>query len=183
MQGRLHEPRLARAAAAGTLHPYFPTDGASLPIITVPAADGSIRRSGVEITTPFVTLPDFVDAECAEHDGFVYLAITVNGDPADPRIDDIGGDLTPEWGMHLVDVNVAMGDLVAIASSQASLVRAPRLPWDEDEHPEARPASRVARRRLSACGALFSSTATRLRRRWRRTSSAAGGSRRRSGGW
>jgi hypothetical protein len=44
----------------------------------------------------------------------------VNGNPSDPRIDDIGGDLTPEWGLHLVDVNVAMGDLVRIARRQAS---------------------------------------------------------------
>jgi len=36
----------------------------------------------------------------------------------DPRVDDVGGDLTPEWGLHLIDVNVAMGDLVAIAQSQ-----------------------------------------------------------------
>ena len=30
-----------------------------------------------------------------------------------------GGDLTPEWGLHLVDASVAMGDLVAIAKRQA----------------------------------------------------------------
>ena len=66
-----------------------------------------------------MTLPGFIEAQCAEHDGFSYLALTVNGEPADPRIDDIRGDLTPEWGMHLVDANVAMGDLVAIARSQA----------------------------------------------------------------
>ena len=43
----------------------------------------------------------------------------MDGNPPDPRIDDIGGDLTPEWGLHLVDVNVAMGDLVSIARRQA----------------------------------------------------------------
>ena len=89
------------------------------------AADPWVDPSrGVTITTPFVTLPDFVEAECAEHNGFSYLAITVQGEPADPRIDDIGGDLTPEWGLHLVDANVAMGDLVALARSQAHAYRA-----------------------------------------------------------
>jgi hypothetical protein len=73
---------------------------------------------GVTITTPFVTLPRFVQAECAERNGFTYLALTVEGNPSDPRVDDVGGDLTPEWGLHLIDVNVAMGDLVAIAQSQ-----------------------------------------------------------------
>ena len=43
----------------------------------------------------------------------------MHGNPEDPRIDDIGGDLTPEWGMHVIDVNVAMGDLARIARSQA----------------------------------------------------------------
>jgi hypothetical protein len=64
-------------------------------------------------------VPKFVDAECAETNGFNYLSLTLHGDPDDARVDDIGGDLTPEWGMHLVDANVAMGNLVRIAKRQA----------------------------------------------------------------
>ncbi|MCZ7535087.1 MAG: hypothetical protein M5T61_03460 [Acidimicrobiia bacterium] len=60
-----------------------------------------------------------------ERDGVSYLEIHVNGDPSDPRIDDIGGDLTPEWGMHLVDVSVAMGDLVDLVGTQAEAYAAP----------------------------------------------------------
>jgi len=75
---------------------------------------------GVEIRTEFVTLPGFFAAECAVENGFSYLAIHVNGDPSDPRIDDTSGaDLTPEWGLHLIDANVAMGTLVDVAASQA----------------------------------------------------------------
>lgn len=104
---------------SGVLHPYLPTDGRSLPITPPGGAIDWVDPSiGVEIRTSYVTLPDFVEAECAESDGFTYLAITVHGDPSDPRIDDIGGDLTPEWGLHLVDVNVAMGDLVALVTRQ-----------------------------------------------------------------
>ena len=44
--------------------------------------------------------------------------MTVDGDPSDPRADDIPGDLTPEWGLHLVDVNVVMGDIVALVEQQ-----------------------------------------------------------------
>ena len=46
-------------------------------------------------------------------------------DAADDRADDIPGDLgipgrvQADWGMHLVDVNVAMGNLVEIVSQQA----------------------------------------------------------------
>ena len=40
---------------------------------------------------------------------------------ADPRIDDIGGDVPalPSFGLHIVDVNLAMGDLVEIVGRQA----------------------------------------------------------------
>jgi hypothetical protein len=103
------------AGGSGTLHPYLPTDGKSLPILPPATAPDW----GAPVSTPFVALPDFISSQCAEHDGFHYLQITVHGDPADPRIDDIGGDLTPEWGLHLVDANVAMGDLVTITKSQA----------------------------------------------------------------
>ena len=50
----------------------------------------------------------------------------MHGNPKDARIDDIAGDLTPEWGMHVIDVNVAMGDLVRIARSQAKAFQSRR---------------------------------------------------------
>ncbi len=110
----------APSGGRATLHPYLPTSGQSLPGSTQPEAPPWVDPAlGVEIPTPLVTLPGFVSAECAEHDGFVYLAIDVAKDPSDPRIDDIGGDLTPQWGLHLIDVSVAMGDLVALAGSQS----------------------------------------------------------------
>jgi hypothetical protein len=65
-----------------------------------------------------------LEAECREDNGFSYLAITVNGDSNDARIDDIGGDLSPDWGLHLVDANVAMGDLVMVAASQSEAYQA-----------------------------------------------------------
>jgi len=108
----------ALGGGSGTLHSYFPTDGVTLPILTVPPPAWVDPAKHVTITTPFVTLPHFVDAACADN-GFSYLALTVHGNPKDARIDDIAGDLTPEWGMHVIDVNVAMGDLVRIARGQA----------------------------------------------------------------
>ena len=99
----------AMEGGTGTLHPYFPGQVA----FADPARDA-------EIETPFITFPDFLDAECVDEGGFSYLQVTVNGDPSDPRTDDIGGDLTPEWGLHLVDVQAAMGDLVEVATAQAA---------------------------------------------------------------
>ena len=34
--------------------------------------------------------------------------------------DDIGGDLTPEWGLHLIDVSIVMGDIVERIEDQAA---------------------------------------------------------------
>jgi hypothetical protein len=111
----------ALAGGSGTLRPYLPNGGRALPIGAPPPPPQWVDASlGVTITTPYVTLPDFLEARCAERDGFSYLEVTVDGNPADPRIDDIGGDLTPDWGLHLVDVNLAMGDLVRIARRQAA---------------------------------------------------------------
>lgn len=107
------------AAGTNALHGYFPTDGKALPLFQVPNPPVWIDPSlNVTITTPFVALPRMLDAACRVDNGFSYLAITVHGEPQDARIDNIGGDLSPDWGLHLVDANVAMGDLVTIAQSQ-----------------------------------------------------------------
>ena len=48
-----------------------------------------------------------------------------NSDPADPRTDDIAGDVVvngqvqADWGLHLIDVNLAMGNLVEIVGRQS----------------------------------------------------------------
>jgi hypothetical protein len=117
---------------AGCVNPASPEGGSAAlePYVQVDAPEGSLapaeRITGFqdpgdapEITTPFVTTPGLVEAECVSERGFNYLALTINGDPSDPRADDITGDLTPEWGMHLVDVNVAMGNIVDMVAAQA----------------------------------------------------------------
>jgi hypothetical protein len=65
-----------------------------------------------------VALPGLVSARCANDGTHSYLELSVNPDPG-PRVDDITGDLTPEWGMHLIDVNVALGNLVDLVAAQA----------------------------------------------------------------
>src|SRR5262249_15124782 len=68
----------ALAGGSGTLLPYFPTDGRTLPIYPPTNPDWIDPSRGVQITTPFVSLPKFVDAECAENNGFTYLSLTVH---------------------------------------------------------------------------------------------------------
>ncbi|HEV7732877.1 MAG TPA: DUF3089 domain-containing protein [Candidatus Binatia bacterium] len=104
----------------GTLHPYLPTDARALPILPPPPPPQWVDPAkGVTIDTPFVTLPRWVTGECQKRDGFVYLSIASTGNTAH-RVDDLSGaDLTPDWGLHLVDANIAMGDLLAIARRQS----------------------------------------------------------------
>ncbi|MBM4269602.1 MAG: DUF3089 domain-containing protein [Deltaproteobacteria bacterium] len=71
------------------------------------------------IATPFVALPGMITAECAVAGGASYLELTPVGDPG-PRADDFGGDLTPEWGLHLLDASAALGNLVEIAAAEAA---------------------------------------------------------------
>ena len=83
--------------------------------------------------TPFLHTRGLVSARCT-HDGPVgYLAMTVNADPRDPRTDRIPGDVelagqpAPGWGLHLIDVNVAQGDLLrAVAAQRDAFLRARR---------------------------------------------------------
>ena len=105
----------------GTLRPYFEAGGGAGALSDSVSGVDQPWAVGAEITTPWVTLPDFVEAECVVKDGFSYLEITVLADPSDPRIDDIGGDMPalPSWGLHIVDAHLAMGNLVDIVGSQA----------------------------------------------------------------
>lgn len=81
-------------------------------------------RAGA-VSTAFVKTPGLISAECVRQGEFNYLAVTVNADPADPRTDTIVGDVIAngsplnDWGLHLIDMPVAMGNLVELADKQA----------------------------------------------------------------
>ena len=48
---------------------------------------------------------------------WLEVANTSAGAPAWPS--DLGGRLSPQWGTHLMDVNFALGDLIALVETQA----------------------------------------------------------------
>jgi hypothetical protein len=110
------------------LHAYLSNRGA------LAGLPGGARpwAAGKTIDTPFVSAPGLLSARCVSTPTHTYLSLHVNADAADPRVDEIPGDLIaggavlPEWGMHLVDVNIAMGDLVALAKRQAAAYQARR---------------------------------------------------------
>jgi hypothetical protein len=120
----------ALAGGSGQLHAYLDRTGKT---ITSNASPKPWVTPEPAIETPFVSVPGLLTAKCASNDNASgYLEVTVNGDPSDPRVDDITGDIgTPpnvlaNWGLHLIDVNLAMGNLLDIVGQEtkAYLARA-----------------------------------------------------------
>jgi Protein of unknown function (DUF3089) len=110
----------ALGGGSGELHAYLSKDGPG----TSSTKMGEWAK-GKTIDTPFVSVPGLLTAECKFAHTGSYLAITVNGDPSDPRTDDIVGDVvtngevTADWGLHLIDVHLAMGNLLDIVKAKA----------------------------------------------------------------
>jgi hypothetical protein len=75
-------------------------------------------------SVPFIRTEGLISGACVNRGPLGYLAITVNADPNDARTDEIPGDvfilgqLQPGWGLHLGDVNLAMGDLIRVVEAQ-----------------------------------------------------------------
>ncbi|MCB0971909.1 MAG: DUF3089 domain-containing protein, partial [Acidimicrobiales bacterium] len=112
----------AFAGGDAPLDAYFPAV-ASSSILSPEAAPQQpsdwVDAAAGTIDTPFVKVPGLLSGTCEASNGANVLLVDVAGDPADPRADDIPGDLTPEWGLHLVDVNLVMGDVVRQVATQA----------------------------------------------------------------
>ena len=112
------------ALAGGTadLHAYLSTAGSTITATTKPRPWVIPERA---VETPWVSVPGLLTARCTANEYATYLEITVNGDPADPRTDDIvgdlfaGGQMLPDWGLHLIDVNLAIGNLIDIVRQQS----------------------------------------------------------------
>ena len=122
----------ALAGGPAELRSYFPSNH-DLTILSAPApgtpwVDPAALDAGTYDQYDWVELPGLLRGECVSEGGFNYLAVTVNGDPDDPRADDIPGNITPQWGLHLADMNVVMGDLQALVASQGAAWLASRGP-------------------------------------------------------
>jgi len=111
----------ALAGGSGAARAYF---GAKTAIVEASSQVDWIK--GKTIATPFVSVPGLLTAECQKNDAGTFLAVTVHGDPASPRTSDIPGDVVTagqvraDWGLHLVDASLFMGNLVAIVRDEAA---------------------------------------------------------------
>jgi hypothetical protein len=136
--GKPDDPNLVSActnpAALGggsaPLHAYLRASGHDVSLST--REPGRWVAIGPKVRTPFVTTPGLLSAECASGPQGSYLSVAIHADPSDPRTDDIVGDvisrgeLRPEWGLHVIDMHLALGDLVGIVRQQAKSYLAAR---------------------------------------------------------
>lgn len=112
----------ALGGGSGELHAYLSSRGRSLGASAEPLPWVTPAQP---IDTPFVSVPGLLTAECVSNDKGSYLAITAHGNPADPRADDIVGDVVvngqvqADWGLHLIDVHLAIGNLIDIVREQS----------------------------------------------------------------
>jgi hypothetical protein len=76
------------------------------------------------IDTAFVKVPGLLSAECVSNEHGSYLAVTVHPTAGAARTNDISGDVVvngqvlQDWGLHLIDANLTMGNLVAIVGDE-----------------------------------------------------------------
>jgi hypothetical protein len=84
---------------------------------------------GRKIDTPFIALPGLVSTACVKSASHTYLEMRIRPGPNDPRLADPGVDVMaagkpdPAWGLHLMDANIAIGDLMEVLPRQGALWR------------------------------------------------------------
>lgn len=82
--------------------------------------------------SPWLRTEGLVSARCVTDGRRGYLSVRTNADPADQRTDRIGGEVgamgffIPGWGMHLADMAIAQGNIIA-AIDQLAARRPARL--------------------------------------------------------
>jgi hypothetical protein len=99
----------APGGGTATLQPYFPTADLA----------AYLGKAAASASTPFVTYPDQYAAHCVDSGGADWL-----------QIDKLGGTLnidagvrtveSASWGLHLVDISLAEGNLVELVRAQSA---------------------------------------------------------------
>jgi len=112
----------ALGGGSGQLHAYL-TAGPRTIVGPAPRTQWVTPEKPVE--TPYVSVPGLLTAQCSTNENATFLEVTVHGNPSDPRVDDISGDLgvapniQANWGLHLVDANLAIGNLVDVVGQES----------------------------------------------------------------
>jgi hypothetical protein len=121
----------ALGGGRGALHAYMASGAEDIAAGTDSAKPPAWTNPPTPITTPFVEVPGMLSAECAKDaTGKTYLSIITNPNPGGKRTSDYAGDVVilgkvqRNWGLHLIDMNLTMGNLIDdIGAETAAYVR------------------------------------------------------------
>lgn len=104
----------ALGGGVGVLDPILPTRPFA-PGSSIAAGIGLLHFRVPTVRTPWVSAPGAYTARCTTADGARVLLITArNGAPR------LHPSPLPSWGLHLVDVNIALGNLVGVVAREAA---------------------------------------------------------------
>lgn len=118
----------ALAGGPAVLFPILPQQQPPVfRLLLIPRGSGGpyanpLRNSS--IPTAYYSIPGQIRGECKTGpNGVSYMEATILADPDDPRADDYPGEFIggTNWGLHLIDVSIAQGDLVKLAGQQATI--------------------------------------------------------------
>jgi DUF3089 family protein len=111
------------AGGKGEFHAYLSN---SAPISGAAAPKTVWVKGKANPTTPFISVPGLLTGQCVDKNGFSYLEVHVNAVPSDPRTDTIEGDvvgadgkISEDWGLHLIDAQLVMGNLVDVVGAES----------------------------------------------------------------
>jgi hypothetical protein len=101
------------AGGSGSLIPYLPTQGLSALL------GANAPKLPISTKTPFVTYPGEFSARCRTAGAATWLQVDRTANPNDhrPGVSNVG---SARWGLHVLDVNIALGNLVDLVRSEAA---------------------------------------------------------------
>lgn len=109
----------ALGGGKGELHAYMASGAEMIAAGTDAAKQKAWTEPVTKISTPFVEVPGMLASECQKDaTGKTYLAISTNPNPGGKRTTEYAGDVVifgkvqANWGLHLIDMNLSMGNLI-----------------------------------------------------------------------
>lgn len=110
---------LSSPTTPGMLQPYFPTS--AFPTSVPPASN---PEPSAAPPTPWVTYPNMYTAHCENRNGASWLQVddVARSKDTRPVVTEVPG---PTWGLHLYDLNLALGNLVALVHDEGAAYLAP----------------------------------------------------------
>jgi hypothetical protein len=100
------------SGGTGPLQPYFGT-------AQFPGPIGLVLPPAPSVPTPWVAQPGLYTSHCESSNGANWLQVDTTGIAGDQRAA-VYQTLGPTWGLHLFDVNLALGNLVELVRQQAA---------------------------------------------------------------